>query len=54
MASPHVAGVAALHKAVRPFANTEEVRRWIGARATKDVLSAAETSPNRLLFTGGL
>ncbi|MGW6460845.1 S8 family peptidase [Streptomyces sp. NPDC055078] len=54
MASPHVAGVAALYKAARPGAGTQEVGNWIVNQSTKDTLTVSKSSPNRLLFTGGL
>lgn len=55
MASPHVAGVAALYKSAHPQATPAEVATWLGGSATKDRLSAvSEDSPNRLLFTDAL
>ncbi|WP_330172227.1 S8 family peptidase [Streptomyces sp. NBC_01498] len=55
MASPHVAGVAALHKAEHPDATAEELARRLDAAAVEDRLSSVtEGSPNRLLFTDGL
>lgn len=55
MASPHVAGVAALYKAAHPQATPEEVADRLGGSATENKLSAvSEGSPNRLLFTDGL
>ncbi|MFD3546214.1 S8 family serine peptidase [Streptomyces sp. NPDC058655] len=55
MASPHVAGVAALYKAAHPTADAAEVAGWIDRQTTKDVLtSVSPGTPNRLLFTGGL
>ncbi|MFC8828966.1 S8 family peptidase [Streptomyces sp. NPDC057137] len=55
MASPHVAGVAALYKAEHPDATPGELADWLGGAATENKLSAvSEGSPNRLLFTDGL
>ncbi|GGJ78597.1 hypothetical protein GCM10011583_07730 [Streptomyces camponoticapitis] len=55
MASPHVAGVAALYKAEHPDASPDELAQWLGGSATQNRLSAVgEGSPNRLLFTDGL
>ncbi|MBT2471560.1 S8 family peptidase [Streptomyces sp. ISL-66] len=55
MAAPHVAGVAALYKAAHPTAAPSEITEFIDAESTKDVLgSISKSSPNRLLFTGGL
>ncbi|MFI6080501.1 S8 family peptidase [Streptomyces sp. NPDC051217] len=55
MASPHVAGVAALYKAEHPDATPEELADWLSGSATENRLSAVgEGSPNRLLFTDGL
>ncbi|MFE6846890.1 S8 family serine peptidase [Streptomyces sp. NPDC057686] len=55
MASPHVAGVAALYKQAHPTAEPAEIAEFLDSESTKDVLkSISKTSPNRLLFTGGL
>jgi subtilisin family serine protease len=54
MASPHVTGVAALYKAVHPSATAEEVGTWIVGQATRDALTVSKSSPNRMLYTGGL
>ncbi|WP_329031542.1 S8 family peptidase [Streptomyces sp. NBC_01725] len=55
MASPHVAGVAALYKAKNPQATPDEIATWLGGSATQNKLSAVgESSPNRLLFTNAL
>ncbi|MFI5982270.1 S8 family peptidase [Streptomyces sp. NPDC051555] len=55
MAAPHVAGVAALFKAAHPKAEPSEIAEFVDSESTKDVLkSVAKTSPNALLFTGGL
>ncbi|WP_228992134.1 S8 family peptidase [Streptomyces sp. DH8] len=55
MASPHVAGVAALYKQENPSAAPAAVARWLTDTATPSVLSGlGQGSPDRLLFTGGL
>lgn len=55
MASPHVAGVAALYKEKNPTATPAAVSRWLTGTATPDVLSGlGQGSPDRLLYTGGL
>ncbi|MEV2247277.1 S8 family peptidase [Streptomyces sp. NPDC049970] len=55
MASPHVAGVAALYKGQNPDATPQEVTDWLAAEATPDVLTGLGSgSPDRLLYTGGL
>ncbi|MFI2781046.1 S8 family peptidase [Streptomyces sp. ALB3] len=55
MASPHVAGAAALYKEQNPDAAPQEVADWLAAEATPDVLTGLGSgSPDRLLHTGGL
>ncbi|MFJ4963176.1 Extracellular serine proteinase precursor [Streptomyces sp. ADI96-02] len=55
MASPHVAGVAALYRQKNPSATPAAVARWLTATATANTLSAlGQGSPDRLLYTGGL
>lgn len=55
MASPHVAGVAALYKEENPSASPAAVSRWLTDTATPDVLSGlGQGSPDLLLYTGGL
>jgi subtilisin family serine protease len=52
MASPHVAGVAALYKQVNPSASSTTVRNAIVNGATTNVVTNAGTgSPNRLLYS---
>jgi len=52
MASPHVAGVAALYKQVNPSASSSTVRNAIVNNATTNVVTNAGTgSPNRLLYS---
>ncbi|WP_405659074.1 S8 family peptidase [Streptomyces sp. NBC_01166] len=55
MASPHVAGAAALYKEQHPDAAPQEVSDWLAAEATPDVLTGLGAgSPDRLLHVGGL
>lgn len=52
MASPHVAGVAALYKQANPSASATTVRNAIVNGATTNVVTGAGTgSPNRLLYS---
>lgn len=52
MASPHVAGVAALYLAGAPSATPATVRNYIYNRATANVLTGIGSgSPNRLLYS---
>jgi len=52
MASPHVAGVAALYKQANPSASAMTVRNAIVNNATTNVVTNAGTgSPNRLLYS---
>lgn len=52
MATPHVAGVAALYLQGNPNATTTQVRDALVANATLNVVvNAGRNSPNRLLFT---
>ena len=52
MASPHVAGVAALYKQANPSASATTVRNAIVNNATTNVVTNAGTgSPNRLLYS---
>ena len=55
MASPHVAGVAALYKATYGDAASSTVAGWLTSAATaKVVKSNPSGTPNRLLFKSGL
>ncbi|MEE1740512.1 S8 family serine peptidase [Streptomyces sp. BE147] len=55
MASPHVAGVAALHKEADPAMSPETLAKRLADEATPGVLtSLSPGSPDRLLYTGGL
>ncbi|MFI6141942.1 S8 family peptidase [Streptomyces griseus] len=55
MASPHVAGVAALYKEGNPSASPAVVSRWLTDTATPHALAAlGQGSPDLLLYTGGL
>ena len=52
MASPHVAGVAALYKQANPSASASTIRNAIVNNATTNVISGAGSgSPNRLLYS---
>jgi subtilisin family serine protease len=52
-AAPMVSGAAALYLSVQPEASPKEVRAWLIANATQDVLRGKlRGSPNRLLFIG--
>lgn len=52
MASPHVAGVAALYKQAKPTASSTTVRNAIVNNATTGVVTnAGSGSPNRLLYS---
>ncbi|MEV3949941.1 S8 family peptidase [Streptomyces halstedii] len=53
MASPHVAGVAALYKANKGDASSSTINNWLINNATTNVISNTTGSPNRLLFTSG-
>ncbi|WP_229784298.1 S8 family serine peptidase [Pilimelia anulata] len=53
MASPHGAGVAALHLAANPGATPQQVRDALVTNATPDLVTGPGTgSPNKLLYTG--
>jgi subtilisin family serine protease len=52
MASPHSAGVAALHLEANPAASPAAVRDAIFANTTKDVVTSSSTTNNDLLFSG--
>ncbi|MFF8847063.1 S8 family peptidase [Streptomyces sp. NPDC015127] len=55
MASPHVAGVAALYLAEHTTASPDDVADWLEDTATRDVVTGITAgSPNRLLYTGAL
>jgi len=52
MASPHVAGVAALYLAGSPSATPATVRNYVYSRATTNVLTGIGSgSPNRMLYS---
>ncbi|MFE6196453.1 S8 family serine peptidase [Streptomyces sp. NPDC057838] len=54
MASPHVAGAAALHLAANPAATPAQVSTALTSAATTGVVTSPGTgSPNRLLYVGG-
>ncbi|MEV0679192.1 S8 family peptidase [Actinosynnema sp. NPDC050436] len=56
MATPHVAGVAALYKSRHGDQPAATVHNWLNANATPNVVSGGATggTVNRLLFTAGL
>jgi subtilisin family serine protease len=55
MASPHVAGVAALYKAGNTGASSATIDSWIKTNATANVISGNPSgTPNRLLFKSTL
>jgi subtilisin family serine protease len=55
MATPHVAGVAALYKANFGEASSATVASWINSNATANVIrSNPSGTPNRLLYKAGL
>ncbi|MFI9768626.1 S8 family peptidase [Streptomyces sp. NPDC052415] len=54
MATPHVAGAAALHLAANPAATPAQVASALTTAATPNVVTSPGTgSPNRLLYVGG-
>jgi subtilisin family serine protease len=54
MATPHVAGAAALHLAANPTATPAQVSQALVDAATPNVVTSPGTgSPNRLLYVGG-
>lgn len=56
MASPHVAGVAALYKATYGDAASATVKSWLESNATPGIIKGGSTggTVNRLLFTNNL
>ena len=55
MATPHVAGVAALYKQSNPGATQAQVQSWLTSNATAGVITQNPVgTPNLLLYTGGL
>jgi subtilisin family serine protease len=55
MASPHVAGVAALYKATYGNASTSTIDSWIKSNATANVITGNPSgTPNRLLYKAAL
>ena len=55
MATPHVAGVAALYKEANGDGSEADVSDWITSHAVKDAISNVPAdTPNLLLNTGGL
>jgi len=51
MATPHVAGVAALYLQSNPGATAQEVRDALYANTTKSIVKSSKTTNNHLLFT---
>ncbi|MGI8619559.1 MAG: S8 family serine peptidase [Gemmatimonadaceae bacterium] len=51
MATPHVAGVAALYLQSNPGATALQVRDALYANTTKGVVTSSKTVNNHLLFT---
>ena len=51
MASPHVAGVAALYLQSNPGASAKQVRDALYAATTKGIVTSSSTANNHLLFT---
>ncbi|HEU5175613.1 MAG TPA: S8 family serine peptidase [Gemmatimonadaceae bacterium] len=51
MASPHVAGVAALYLQGNPGASAQQVRDALYAATTKGIVTSSSTANNHLLFT---
>jgi subtilisin family serine protease len=51
MATPHVAGVAALHLQGEPTASPQQVRDALYAATTKSIVKSSKTANNHLLFT---
>ena len=55
MASPHVAGVAALYKATYGDVSSGTIDSWLKTNATANVITGNPTgTPNRLLYKAGL
>ncbi|CAM5641594.1 hypothetical protein SAVIM338S_06286 [Streptomyces avidinii] len=55
MASPHAAGAVALYLQAHPKADPGEIFEYLDDHTTKDILrKVSKSSPNNLLFTGGL
>jgi hypothetical protein len=52
MASPHVAGAAAVYLSSNPSATPAQVVQQIAATATAGYVAMASSSPNRLLYVG--
>jgi subtilisin family serine protease len=52
MASPAVAGAAAIYLGMENGATTKEVERWIKKKATKEIIGDAESKLNDLLYVG--
>ena len=53
MASPHVAGAAALYLQNNPSASATDVYNWLTTNSTKSIVSDSRTTNNHLLYTLG-
>jgi serine protease len=51
MATPHVAGVAALYLEDNPGATAQQVRDALYANTTQGIVKSSKTANNHLLFT---
>ncbi|MCX4749180.1 S8 family peptidase [Kitasatospora sp. NBC_01287] len=54
MAAPHVTGTVALYLATHTDATPEDLALWLSTESTKDALTVTKSSPNELLYAGGL
>ncbi|MCX4748277.1 S8 family peptidase [Kitasatospora sp. NBC_01287] len=54
MAAPHVTGTVALYLAGHTDATPEDLAEWLSTESTRDALTVTKSSPNELLYAGGL